>query len=160
MITENDLRPSADEEWEEIQPFPAGTRKHSFVSGDRESNAIRVRFFRHNDEETFLVRAWFGPQSEGPPGYAHGGSQAALLDEAMGALPWADGLPVLAAKIEVNFRKSLPVGKIVTVYTEVEKREGKKLFISGRIEGSDGTVYSDSTGLFIVIDLQMFAKSE
>jgi len=48
MITENSLRPSADEGWQEIQPFPAGTRKHSFVSGLRESLAIRVRFYRHD----------------------------------------------------------------------------------------------------------------
>jgi len=77
----------------------------------------------------------------------------------MGALPWADGVPVLAAKLEVNFRKSLPIGTIVTVYTEVEKREGKKLFVRGRIEGADGTVYSDGMGLFIAIDLQKLASS-
>ena len=135
-----------------VEPFPPSpNRNPSFVSGDRESMLLRVKYYRNAETRHFLGRAWFGPRAEGPPGHAHGGSQAAVLDEAMGALGWLDGHTVLAAKIEVNFRRSLPIGSFVTIEAKVTGSEGKKIFISGTLTGDDGTVYADSTGLFVKV---------
>jgi acyl-coenzyme A thioesterase PaaI-like protein len=138
--------------WIDAKPFPVSTRTFSFVSGNRESQAIRVRYFEKKAARQFAGRAWFGPETEGPPGHAHGGSQAALLDEGMGAAAWLSGQTVLAAKIEINFRAPLPLGTILNVRAEITKIEGKKVFTSGRLETDDGTVFSDGTGLFVVID--------
>lgn len=133
-------------------PFPSSHTKHSFVSGRRDSRAIRVRYFWNASAQQFAGRAWIGPETEGPPGHAHGGSQAALLDEGMGAVAWLAGHTVLAAKIEVNFRKPLPLGTVLTMWATVERVEGRKVYAKARLENDVGTVYSESTGLFIVID--------
>lgn len=141
-----------DAPWTEAKPFPDRVNNHSFISGRRDSRAIRVRYFEKKAVRLFAGRAWFGPETEGPPGHAHGGSQAALLDEGMGAAAWLSGKTVLAAKIEINFREPLPLGTVLTMRAEVTRIEGKKVYASGRLEADDGTVYSDGTGLFVVID--------
>ncbi|MBS1962922.1 MAG: PaaI family thioesterase [Bdellovibrionales bacterium] len=147
-----------DSPWADAKPFPDRVNNRSFISGRRDSRAIRVRYFEKKSAKIFAGRAWFGPEAEGPPGFAHGGSQAALLDEGMGAAAWLSGKTVLAAKIEINFRAPLPLGTVLTVRSEVTKIEGKKVYASGRLEADDGTVYSDGTGLFVVIDAAALAK--
>ena len=44
-----------------------------------------------------------GPPIEGPPGHAHGGSMAAVLDEAMGAAAWMEGHLVVAVRLATSF---------------------------------------------------------
>lgn len=144
--------PGAAGEWVAAKPFPDTTTRFSYVSGDPESRAIRIRYFHNQATEQFAGRAWFGPEAEGPPGHAHGGSQAALLDEGMGAAAWHSGKTVLAAKIEINFRLPLPLGTVLTLWAEITKIEGRKVFTTGRLESDDGRVFSEGTGLFIVID--------
>ena len=148
----------AGEPWTDAKPFPDGTRKHSFISGKRDSRAIRARYFEKKTAKRFAGRAWFGPESEGPPGHAHGGSQAALLDEGMGATAWLSGHSVLAAKIEINFRQPLPLGTTVSIWCEITKIEGRKVFTSGRLRGDDGRIYAEGTGLFVVIDAEALMR--
>ncbi|MBW2476490.1 MAG: PaaI family thioesterase, partial [Deltaproteobacteria bacterium] len=61
-----------------------------FVSGDQTGNRFRVRYFRDQDQ-ALVARVWFGPVTEGPPGHAHGGSIAAVLDEVLGLAAFAAG---------------------------------------------------------------------
>ena len=136
--------------WTDASPFPRKYTKHSFVSGDPDSQAIRVRYFKKG--ASFAGRAWFGPHCEGPPAHCHGGSQAALLDEGMGAVAWAAGHSVLAAKIEINFRAPLPIGTTLTMWCEIENVQGKKIYTRACLENDEGVVYSEGTGLFIVVD--------
>ena len=147
------------EEFDDAKPFPDSTRKHSFISGNRESQVLRVRYFSHRESKEFLARAWFGPEAEGPPGLCHGGSQAALLDEGMGAAAWLAGYTVLAAKIEINFRKSIPLGTVVTVNASIDRKEGKKVYVTGSLVSDSGTVYTEGSGLFIEVEIPDHLKA-
>jgi len=146
--------------WEDAVPFPKVPSGKSFISGNPDSQSIRVRYFKNAALKLFAGRAWFGPMSEGPPGHAHGGSQAALLDEGMGAVAWLSGYTVLAAKLEINFRAPLPLGTLLTMTAEIERVEGKKVFTHSRLKGDDGKIYSEGSGLFVVIDVQSFVAKK
>jgi acyl-coenzyme A thioesterase PaaI-like protein len=147
------LRDAGDAKpWTDAIPFPGDLNRSSFVSGNRNSRAIRVRYYEKKAARIFAGRAWFGPETLGPPGHSHGGAQAALLDEGMGAAAWLSGKTVLAAKIEINFREPLPLGTVLTMRAEVTKIDGKKVYASGKLISDDGTVYSEGTGLFVVVD--------
>lgn len=148
--------PGASDEWLPAKPFPRTTTKFSYVSGNPQSLAIRIQYFQNKQSHQFVGRAWFGPEAEGPPGRAHGGSQAALLDEGMGAAAWHSGKSVVAAKIEINFRNPLPLGTVLTMWSEITKIEGQKVYTTARLEGDDGTLFSEGTGLFIMIDPSTF----
>lgn len=137
--------------WTDAKPFPYSGSARSFISGDPHSLALRVRYFEKKAAKVFAGRVWFGPDSAGPPGLAHGGSQAALLDEGMGAVVWLSGVQVLAAKLEINFRAPLPLGSTLTLRAEITKCEGRKIYVRGWLEDDSGKIYSEGTGLFIQI---------
>jgi acyl-coenzyme A thioesterase PaaI-like protein len=111
-----------------------------------------------------LARAWFGPGAKGPPAHAHGGSIASLLDEAMGCCAWNSGHPVLAAKITVSFRRSLPLGRIYMAEAWIERATGRKFSLVGRLSDDEGVVYAESEGLFVELNgeqrTQMMAYRE
>lgn len=120
-----------------------------FVSGDPEGNRFRVRYYR-DDELHLHARIWFGPETGGPPGHAHGGSVAAVLDEALGLAAWAAGYPVVVGNLNINFRSMLPLEKVVTVESRVVSIKGRKIVVHGRVFCED-TVYADAECLCITI---------
>eukprot|EP00053_Salpingoeca_punica_P026785 m.226360 g.226360 ORF g.226360 m.226360 type:complete len:159 (+) comp90632_c0_seq1:62-538(+) len=73
-----------------------------FVSDESTANErLRVKYFKKpaatpDGLAELRGKAYFGHACEGPPGLAHGGSQAAVLDEAMGTVVWVNGGRVLA----------------------------------------------------------------
>ena len=145
-------------DWSPVaMPFnPSGTR--SFVEGDPKGNRLRIRMYLRESDGRLVSRVWFGPHAEGPPGHAHGGSVAAVLDHTMGVAAWVAGHPVLAASITINFRHKLPLRRVCTVETWVSKSNGKKVITQGQIYGENPErPYSTSEGLFITQDIEKFA---
>ena len=140
------------EEFRFVDPFPTAGALPSYLSGDPESQAVRVCYFFRESDRFLLAKAWFGPGAKGPPGHAHGGAMAALLDESMGVCAWQAGVPVLAAKIEISYRRSLPLGSVVSVEAWIERIEGRKLSIKSRLLGADGELYSEGEGLFLKLN--------
>lgn len=145
----------AEPGWEALAPLAPQTMR-SFVSGDPAGQRLRVRYFRRAADGALVGRVWFGPDAQGPPGHAHGGSMAAVLDEAMGAGAWLAGHTVVAARIGVSFRVMLPLGTIALVETWVDAVDGRKVSTRGRLSTEDGTVFAESNGLFVSIALEKF----
>ncbi len=110
-----------------------------------------------DDQGRVLARFAFQQAQQGPPGYAHGGALAAVLDEAMGAAAWASGHPVLAAEIRVRYQKPVPLYHPVQVEARVRRVEGRKVFTEGRILLEDGTEATRAEGVFIEVP-EMFNK--
>lgn len=86
---------------------------------------------------------------QGPPGHAHGGSLATLIDEAMGASAWNHGYRVLAANLNFDYRKPVPLGIEIRVSGMVERKEGRKVFTRGHITLPDGSIAVEGTGIFV-----------
>ena len=131
----------------------------SFVSGDPDVRRLRVAYFIHEEEKRLYARAWFGKGAQGPPGYAHGGSISAVLDEAMGMAAWLDGHPVVAAALNVQFKMSVPLGTDCIVSTWVLKTEGRKITVQGRLSHPDtDDLFAHSEGLFITQPMERFGE--
>lgn len=135
-----------------IDPFPRLAGSGAFVSRDPQGDRFRVRYFHRPADDVLVALVWFGPGTEGPPGHAHGGSVAAVLDEAMGAAAWHSGHPVVAAHLAVDFRGMVPVGLEAVVEARIERVEGRKVRTSGRLLGAGDEVLAEGNGLFIVLD--------
>lgn len=146
-IPQPDLSPH--DGWSEFAHSPWMKLGPSYVSGEPEGNRIRLRYYQRDEDKALVGKAWFGPGTEGPPGHAHGGSMAALLDEAMGAASWSSGHPAVAVEIKVSFRNSLPIGSVVSMEAWVEKTERRKITLRGRLLGPHGVVFAESEGLFL-----------
>jgi len=120
-----------------------------FVSGEPDGNRYRVRYYR-DQQKRLRARIWFGPETEGPPGHAHGGSMAAVLDEVLGLAAWAAGYPIVVGNLNVSFRNLLPLEQVVTVESDVISAEGRKVMVHGRI-CDGGTVFAEAECLCITI---------
>lgn len=120
-----------------------------FVSGDPEGDRFRVRYYR-DAEKHLHARIWFGPETEGPPGHAHGGSVAAVLDEALGLAAWAAGYPIVVGNLNISFRNMLPLQQVVTVESRVVSAEGRKIMVHGRIFCGE-TLYASAECLCITL---------
>ena len=145
------LRPpvdlSGDNDWTAFDaPSLVGTSLR-FVSGEEDGNRYRVRYYK-NSQEQLCARVWFGPETEGPPGHAHGGSMAAVLDEVLGLAAWAAGYPVVVGNLNVGFRNLLPLEEVVTVDSDVAAVNGRKVTVRGCIRQGE-TVFAEGECLCI-----------
>ena len=121
-----------------------------FVSGEPDGNRFRVRYFR-DSEQHLHARIWFGPETGGPPGHAHGGAISAVMDEALGLAAWAAGYPIVVGNLNVSFRNLLPLEKVVTLESRVVSVEGRKVMVHGRLFCDEDTVYAEGQCLCITL---------
>ncbi len=142
-------------DWVETHlPFARWIR--SFVSSDPLGDRIRLKFFRGAEHEVLWGRVWFGPAAEGPPGHAHGGAQAAVLDELLGGAVWVYGHKVVALNLQTDFVTFVPLHKELLLRGEIVKKEGRKIFTEGAILDLEQNVLARGKILFLELsDEQM-----
>jgi acyl-coenzyme A thioesterase PaaI-like protein len=143
--------------WSQVSPRLA-VGPGSFVSGDPDGPRIRLRYYRRDADQHLVGRVWFGPGAFGPPRHAHGGSTAAVLDEAMGLSAWMSGHAVVAARIGIEYRRLVPLGLTVTLDAWIERIDGKKVHARARLLDHEGGVFVAATGLFVALGVARFGR--
>ena len=138
----------AEPGWTPLSPITAKSGR-SWVHGQDGDQRMRVEYFRRDADGALVGRVWFGPWCEGPPGHAHGGSMASVLDDAIGKVGWLNGHRVVAAKIDVRFRRMLPLGTDARIEAWIDRVEGRKVHTRGHLLADDGAPYAEADGLFI-----------
>ena len=129
-----------------------------FLCGSENPHNVGLRWYI---DEVGVVSSEFTLTlaQQGPPGHAHGGLSAAVLDEVMGAAVWQAGNTAAAAKIEVNYRRPVPLGQLISTKGYVTRRSGRKIYARGEICLPDGTVAVTGKGLYIIAP-QLFETSK
>ncbi len=157
-MNRNKLTPSdlnGEPGWKELEYPEQYHKEPSFVIGDQSKDRLKVKYFIRESDQRFFGRVFFGREAQGPPGHAHGGSMAAVLDEAMGFSAWIAGYTVVAAKIVVEYIEMLPVNSVVTVEAWVGSVDGRKVTTKARLYAGD-VIFSTAEGLFINIPAEKF----
>ncbi len=121
-----------------------------FVCGLGNSIGLRAAFY---EDDTGRVTAKFTPRPEhqGFPGIMHGGIVTALLDETLGRVAIAAGRWMVTGRLNVRFRRPIPVDGTLTVVGEAVKWDGRMLEARGEIRLADGRVGAEATGTFLEI---------
>lgn len=122
-------------------------RGSNFVGGSH-ANGFGLRFELQPDK-TLTARYTFDILKQGPPGVAHGGAIAAVLDEAMTAAVFAAGKPALTVNLMVDYRAGVPIDTEVQIIGHIEMIERRKLFTVAKIILPDGTIAAQAKALFI-----------
>ena len=146
------------DDWTRCTPFPITEATLSFVSGANALSRFRVAYYTRSTDDHLVGRAWFGPESEGPPGHAHGGAMSAVLDEVLGGAAWAAGHPIVVGRLSVDFRAMIPLGTDTFFEGWVEKVVGRKVYTRGRMTGDDGTLYVEGEALCVALTVEHFER--
>jgi acyl-coenzyme A thioesterase PaaI-like protein len=121
-----------------------------FVCGRENPIGFHLTFFA---DEQGSVHADYTPREEhqGYPGVMHGGLVTALLDELIGRTAIASDLWCMTAKLQVRFRKPVPIGEPLRLRGEITKKGGRLLEGRGEMRLQDGTLVAEAEGVYLRI---------
>ena len=120
-----------------------------FVCGDENSHGIGITMFV-DDNGILTSEFTLNKTHQGPPGHAHGGASAAILDEVMGLVVWAAGYKVLAANININYHKMLPLEQPLIAEARITETGSRKIISVGEIRLADSTVAVSGSGVYVI----------
>jgi acyl-coenzyme A thioesterase PaaI-like protein len=129
-------------------PEEIAARRYCFGCGDLNPAGLKLdfRFEGNKAVADFLPQE----QHQGYPGLMHGGVISTALDEAMGwAMYYAFGVWTMTGKMEVKFRRPLPLHQKAMVSAEVTRNRGRWLEVRGEIRNEEGRLIAESCGLFM-----------
>ena len=106
-------------------------RVYNPVSGVGSALAPPVRIRRV--EGGVVGEALLGPAYEGPPGYVHGGMSSLLMDQLLGSAAIAAGLWGMTVRLEVDYRRPVPLSTSLTMRAQVTEAAGRKCVVTGTI---------------------------
>lgn len=119
-----------------------------FVCGSANPNSMGVTW-QILEDNSIVTQVTLTLAQQGPPGFAHGGASAALLDEAMGTSVWVAGHQVVVVNLQVEYLKPLPLNQPVRVSGWVEGKEGRAVQARGEICLPDGEVAVTGHGVYV-----------
>ena len=128
-----------------------------FVCGNENPHSIGITMFV-DDDGVLTSEFRLNKTHQGPPGHAHGGASAAVLDEVMGLVVWAAGYKVVAANINVNYHKILPLEQPLLAIARITQVGERKIVSEGEIRLADSTVAVSGSGVYVIAP-HLFKKS-
>lgn len=101
----------------------------------------------------------FEDRHSGAPGIAHGGAVATVVDDVLGFLLYVVRAPGVTRRLEVDYLKPVLTGVRYTVRGRLDRRDGRKVWVSCTCTDPDGVVAFRAVGLFVIVDLSHFSEA-
>lgn len=120
-----------------------------FVCGESNPAGLRAQFSL--GEAPDEMRGHFTPDDryQGYPGRVHGGIVASVLDETLGRAVALHGAWSFTARLEVRYRRPIPVGAALEVRARQVRDRGRFVEARGEARLPSGEVVAEATGLFL-----------
>jgi acyl-coenzyme A thioesterase PaaI-like protein len=120
-----------------------------FVTGDGSPVGLAAAVRRDGDG---LILVTSIPRTfEGMPGYAHGGIVAAVFDDLIGlTIGRLHRVSAPTVRVEVDFRRPLPLDQPVEFRTRLTARDGRKQTVTGEAVAG-GVVHAEAKGLLVTL---------
>jgi len=139
------LTPFDTDEWQS----PSGRRMDLPVRG----NILTIPMNAHKTDAG-RIEGWarFARFHLGRNGAVHGGCLGMLFDTVLGLTSsvLTGGPRQRTAYLHVNYRQIVPIEKKLDISAGVDRVEGRKIFVSGRLSDGD-TVLADAEALFVLL---------
>ncbi len=134
-------------------------KNYCFGCGKNNPEGMRLKFSYDEAGKRFLCRFRLSKRFTGPPGHAHGGIIATILDEAMGKVNKIHNVIALTSEISVQYLKPVPLGKPLRVESHEVSVRGRRHSNAAAILNQRGEILARSRGTFIAVDAEkMFKK--
>lgn len=116
---------------------------------------ITATYRREGD--TVVGEVVIGPAYTGAPGRAHGGTVAAVFDDAMGAVQRLSTHVGYTRELTVNYRASFPIDEVVTI-TAFETRCDDKIFVVEARAMAGDKLVAEASASFTRVDPGRFGS--
>lgn len=127
-------------------------KNHCFACGKDNPAGMHLRFFFDEGHHRAWCRFKLPRKYQGPPGHAHGGIIATILDEAMGKVNKLRSVIALTSSMQIEYLKPVPLGKQLLVEGTEQNIDGRRHMNAAEIRNEAGEVLARSTGVFIAFD--------
>src|SRR5437660_12266473 len=89
-------------------------------------DGMRLKFVFDEGRDRFVCHFKLSRKYTGPPGHAHGGIIATILDEAMGKVNKFRNVLALTGSMEIKYLKPVPLGQPLTVISSEQSVDGRR----------------------------------
>jgi len=120
-----------------------------FVCGEKNPRGLKVKVKREERGASFEFLA--DGAFRGWNKYLHGGVIGLLFDELLGWTSRFLGYKTLTARLEVRYRKPVPVGSLLTFRGELEERRKNLLYIRTWALFPDGSIAAEGRGTMMIV---------
>jgi uncharacterized protein (TIGR00369 family) len=135
-------------------PLAHGTQNACFGCGDDNAAGLHLKFFV-DEEQRVLCRVRLEKQFQGPPGHAHGGIIATLLDEAMSKANRRRNIVAMTRHMSIDYLRPVPLESDLVIEGWSEKdaasASGRKHQCSAELRDASGAALATATGIFIEV---------
>lgn len=125
--------------------------------GPEAEQGFHLQVRREGDE--MVTEHVFEQRHSGGPGIAHGGAVATVVDDLLGFLLYVERVPGVTRVLEVDYLEPVRVGLPYVVRGRLDRRDGRKLWVSCTGSGPDGVEAFRATALFLVVGLEHFSAA-
>lgn len=130
---------------------------HCFVCGVANPFGLHLKFYETAPGEV-TAQVTLPDEFQGYPGVAHGGVVAAMLDEAAGRShmgPVDDPRFMFTAKLEISYRRNVPVGSPIRLVGKALESRGRKSTACAALYDQDDNLLAEAQALMIKVPDQM-----
>ncbi|XP_032753725.1 acyl-coenzyme A thioesterase THEM4 [Rattus rattus] len=128
------------------------SKAQQFTRSLEEGLGFEYAMFYNKAEKRIVCLFQGGLHLQGVPGFVHGGAIATIIDITAGMCAFSEGI-VMTANLNIDYKKPIPLLSVVVVNSQLQKIEGRKLFVSCTIQSIDEkTLHTQATALFIKLD--------
>ncbi len=103
-----------------------------------------------NDDGSVRGTVRFGLAHIGPPGLAHGGVIASVLDQVLGIAGQAAGHPGMTVELSVRFRRPTPIERLLPFEARYVATTGRRIEAWGAIYNGEGAIAAEATAIFVL----------
>jgi uncharacterized protein (TIGR00369 family) len=124
-----------------------------FACGKDNADGMQLEFFFDVDAHKAVCEFNLSVRYQGPPGHAHGGIIATILDEAMGKVNKLRNVLALTKSMNVEYKKPVPLNHVLTVTGREQQVNGREHTNIAEITNDKGEVLARSVGVFVAVDI-------
>jgi acyl-coenzyme A thioesterase PaaI-like protein len=128
-----------------------------FGCGPENEHGLKIEPRIEND--MVVADLLFAPWFQGGPGVVHGGGIAAYFDDLMGFVPVAHHTPAVTARLEIHYRRPIPLGTSIRGEAWLSEQDGRKLWAEGAGRDADGAVYVEARALYLAVGVEHFLET-
>jgi uncharacterized protein (TIGR00369 family) len=138
---------------------PGWRRDVCFGCGPRNPKGLQLSFSLAESGRSYVCHFTLDEHFSGPPGHAHGGIIATILDEAMGKALKLKNKVALTRQLQVEYLRPVPLHQPLVAEGHLVRMNGRALYNRAEIRNAHGKVLARSRGKFLAIDAEkMFAR--